>query len=70
MFERAGSCFQRDKLGGREFQVPNWGLHLVWLRPVELVRAGAELRLGRCRIWDFIKRGGEVPDSGSPFVPR
>ena len=32
----------------------------MWLRPVELVREGAELRLGRCRIWDFIKRGGEV----------
>lgn len=61
---------QRDKVGGREFQVPNWILHLVCLTPVELVREGAELRLGRCRMWDFIKVGGEVPGSGSPFVPR
>lgn len=37
---------------------------------MEPVRVGAELRLGRCRIWDFIKRGGEVPDSESPLVAR
>lgn len=37
--------------------------NLVWLRPLELVREGAQLRLGRCRILDFIKRRGQVPDS-------
>lgn len=31
-------------------------------------REGAELRLGRCRVWDFIKRRGQMPDSESPVA--
>lgn len=47
--ERAGRSSRGDQLGGEESGVAETS------REVE---GGAELRLGRCRMWDFIKRRG------------